>query len=135
MPNRLLLIQAKHWSEDHDNPNRNLPSSRIFFVLAASIPLQDQLATRRRAILGMDLRMGSLVRMLALSLRNGCLVLVEGEEVSHRMAWLLSRFKIESKVIRYVCIKSGWHAMLDNGETVRLDDSHPLQLEFIESTK
>jgi hypothetical protein len=30
----------------------------------------------------MDLRMGSLVRMLALSLRNGCLVLVEGEEVS-----------------------------------------------------
>lgn len=31
--------------------------------------------------------MGSLVRMLVLSLRNGCLVLVEGEEVS----WINSK--------------------------------------------
>ena len=39
--------------------------------------------------------MGSLVSMLALSLRNGCLVLVEGEEVSDKMreefeAWAIT---------------------------------------------
>lgn len=85
MQKYVVLHQKTIRSRAHDNPNRNLPGGRILLVLAAGISLQDQLATSRRAILGMDLRMGSLVRMLALSLRNGRLVLVEGEEVSEKM--------------------------------------------------
>ena len=72
-----------HWSRQaNDNHNRNLSGGRLLQLLAASISLQDQLVTSRRAILGMDLRMGSLVRLLAVSLHNGRLVLVEGEEVT-----------------------------------------------------
>lgn len=71
----LLII----WSRAHDNPNPNLASSRLLQLLAFGMALQDR---RAGQVVRMVMRMGSMVRMLAVPLHNGCLVLVEGEEVS-----------------------------------------------------
>lgn len=49
--------------------------------------------------------MGSLVRMLALSLRNGCLVLVEGEEIMMQLyndRWLYVAITIGFFVVTYI---------------------------------
>lgn len=74
---------GNRWSRAHDNHNRNLASSWLLQLLALGISLQ---AWRQWPMVRMARRMARLDNMLAVSLRDGCLVLVEGGEVS-KVEW------------------------------------------------
>jgi hypothetical protein len=65
--------------------------------------------------MALDRSMGSLVSILALSLRNGCLVLVEGEEVSE---WISIDAELPIQLSGNVCMYETIDVILTDGVNV-----------------